>query len=106
MYTCSLATGLPINPPGVGCRIFKGNDGTLKFGSSSSGMTSINGRITKSTPLGFMFVGEYKFPGNSVKLKTRMVRKANAKVYTGKGRGRLNNTAANQIKYTLTMKKK
>jgi hypothetical protein len=106
MYSCNLSTGLPINPPGIGCRIFKANDGSIKIGSSSSGMTSINGTISKSTALGFFFTGSYKFPGNEVNIATRMVRKANATEYGGSGRGRLNNSKTNLIKYKLTMVKK
>ncbi len=109
-YSCQVTSKKlslgPLKLPSFGCRIFRANDGTLKIGSSSSNTASMRGSIKDSTPLGFFVVGSFNFPGNKLAIKTRMVRRAGAKVYKGKGRGRLNNNKANVIQYNLTMTRK
>ncbi len=110
-YNCKVdAQGLPIGPfqlPPFGCRIFKGNDGSLKVGSTGrAGAYRINGSVTNTTTKGFNISGRYTFPGNSLGIKARMIRKAAANPkFSGKGRGLLNNNASTKVKFTLTMDK-
>jgi hypothetical protein len=108
-YSCQLdAKGLPLGPfklPTFGCRIFRKDDGSLNLGSSH-GIASLRGTIQNPTSKGFFVVGGYKFPGNRLIVKARMVKRPGAgEVYMGKGRGSLNDDKKTKKQYTLTMTK-
>ncbi|MCP4675805.1 MAG: hypothetical protein GY854_09930 [Deltaproteobacteria bacterium] len=97
----------PIKLPQFGCRIYRADDGKLRVGSSSSSIAKLRGTVESPTALGFFITGKYKFPGNAFKIKTRMKLKPGAKVvYSGKGRGTLNDDKKSKKKFTLVMTRK
>jgi hypothetical protein len=110
-YACVLdAKDLPLGPfklPALGCRIYRADDGSLNLGPTSRGIAGIRGTIQNPTEAGFFVTGGYKFPGNELGIKVRMQRKPGAQVvYSGKGRGMLNDDKNTKKDYTLTMTKK
>lgn len=110
-YGCQVdAEGLPTGPfklPALGCRIYRAEDGTLKLGPTTKNIAAIKGNIQNPTDAGFFIVGGFKFPGNSLDIKTRMQRKpGDPVVYSGKGRGALNDGKGMKTSYTFTMTKK
>jgi hypothetical protein len=109
-YTCKVdVKGMSLGPfklPGVGCRIFKADDGAVKLGPVSKSVGSLRGNISDSTSAGFFVTGAYTFPGNKLAIKSRMKRKGTSNEYSGKGRGMLNGDKSNKIQYTMSMVKK
>ena len=110
-YGCVLdAEGLPLGPfklPALGCRIYRADDGTLRLGPTTQNIAAIQGTIENPTDTGFFVVGGFKFPGNKLNIKARLQKKPGAEtVYSGKGRGMLNEDKNMQKNYTLTLTKK
>jgi len=107
-YTCAIKTNdlpLGINPPPVGCKIYRSGDGSLKIGpTGKTSAGSMSGNVTDTKAAGFYIIGKYRAPGGKFDLKVRMKRKGKSK-FSGAGRGVLNNNKKKGLKYTLTMTK-
>ncbi|MDD5307636.1 MAG: hypothetical protein PHU25_09990 [Deltaproteobacteria bacterium] len=106
-YTCEVASKeLPTGPmklPGFPCIIKNSGDGTFKLTSRAAGGLNLGGTITGATDQGFFVVGTFKFMGNKMDVKSRMLRQGKADKYKGKGRGMLNDDKKVMKQYELTM---
>ena len=108
-YACEFqAKELPLGPFKLGrfgCRVIKDRDGVLHL-TSSSGIASLAGTITKLGVAGFSFNGNYKFPGNRLHFKTTMAKNISTKIaYEGKGLGIMNENRRNKKFFSFIMEK-
>jgi hypothetical protein len=106
-YACEFqAKELPLGPFKLGrfgCRVIKDRDGVLHL-TSSSGIASLAGMITKLGVAGFSFNGYYKFPGNRLHFNTTMAKNISTKIaYEGNGLGIMNENRRNKKFFSFIM---